>query len=157
MAIEGYFWSEDGGPPAPYVEGYILFPRLRVVNAVHFLIDTGNDGISLHPRDIYNLGIDYRSLSATSLAASIGIGGSTRYYREPAFLRFLDSTGEDRFCQLEVRICESTADPAMREIPSLLGRDFLNRCDVRLNPSLNLVSLEPVNVEGEFVAPANPF
>ena len=40
-------------------------------------------------------------------------------------------------------------------LPSLLGRDFLNLCDVRLNHSAGVVALEPVNVDdsGGIVSP----
>ena len=153
MALEGYFDSERTALPAPYVEGYIHFPRLGTVDTVHFLIDTGADFTSLHPDDVSRLGIDYRRLAGSSLISAIGIGGATGYYREPAWLLFKESTGADRICQLDVRICEMTDDPAMQDLPSLLGRDFLNLCDIRLNRSQNLVQLEPLNVAGEFILP----
>ena len=37
--------------------------------------------------------------------------------------------------------------------PSLLGRDFLNLCDVRLNHARSIVALDPLNVENGFILP----
>ncbi len=116
-------------------------------------IDTGCDRTCLHPRDIDELGLDYVAFEDRPLSYSGGVGGSTGYYQEPALLLFRDDSGQERMCQLTVGLHQKTNDPEMREIPSLLGRDFLNRCEVRLNASLNLVSLEPLNVEGEFIQP----
>ena len=153
MSIQGYFDPDDPSRPAPYVEGLIYFPGLGVGGKLHFLVDTGSDRTCLNGDDVRDLGIDYQALAARQISYSRGVGGSTGYYREPALLMFRDASGADRFCQLIVGICEETNDPFLRRIPSLLGRDFLNRCDVRLNSSLNLVSLEPWNVEGDFVVP----
>ena len=151
MAIEGYFELGDRVTPAPHVLAYIYFPRLGIVDEISFLIDTGADSTSLHPRDINNLGIDYSYLREDSLISSRGIGGSIEYYRERGVLRFKESAGEDRFCQLDIHICERTDEPAMQGLPSLLGRDFLNLCSVHLDNALNLVHLEPRTVSGGFI------
>ena len=119
-------------------------------------IDTGCDRTCLHPRDIDELGLDYVALEDRPLSYSGGVGGLTGYYQEPALLLFRDDSGQDRICQLTVGLHQKTNDPEAREIPYLLGRDFLNLCDLRLNPAQDLVRLDPLNVAGEFVAPANP-
>ena len=153
MAVEGFFHSGHGGTPAPYVQGHIDFPRLGATSKIYFLIDTGSDSTSLHLWDIGRLQIDYRRLRGSPLRYSRGVGGSIGYYLEPAWLMFIENTGERRFCELEVHICEMTYEPAMRGLPSLLGRDFLNRCSVHLDSSQNRVSLEPLNVAGDFIQP----
>ena len=153
MAIAGFFQAARGELAAPYVPAFIDFPRLGITDKILFLIDTGTDSTCLHPRDIGNLRIDYRRLAESSLRSSGGIGGNVGYYVEPAWLMFIENTGQMRFCELEVHICEMTDEPAMRGLPSLLGRDFLNRCSVHLDSSQNRVSLEPLNVAGDFIQP----
>ena len=153
MAIVGFYDPDIPVLPPPSVSGFIYFLRLGVGGVLTFVVDTGSDRTSLHCENVERLGVDYRDLAGRPLGSARGVGGSTGYYHEPALLLFHDSGGGDYFCRLEVAICEYTDDQEMREIPSLLGRDFLNRCDLRLNPSRNLVSLEPLNVAGEFVEP----
>ena len=53
-------------------------------------------------------------------------------------------------CHLDISIAREDS-LAPEGIPSLLGRDFLNLCDVRLNYHAGLVSLKPgnVNIYGE--------
>ena len=151
MPIQGYFDPHNPSWPAPYVEGLIYFPGLGVGGKLHFLVDTGSDSTCLNGDDVRDLGIDYQALAGRQFSYSRGIGGSTGYYREPALMLFRDASGADRFCQLIVGICEETDDPSLRRIPSLLGRDFLNLCDLRLNQAQDLVRLEPLNMAGEFI------
>lgn len=51
-------------------------------------------------------------------------------------------------CNLIIFLAESSES---NQVPSVLGRDFLNLCDVRLNHSRNLVNLDPLNVESGFI------
>ena len=154
MAIQGYFQSVGGELPAPYVEAGIYLLRSGAVGVVNFLIDTGADVTCLHPEDMRVMRIDRRLLTPGSLNYPRGIGGVAGYYREPALLLFPDRDRGDTFCQLAVNIYENPEDPAMERAPSLLGRDFLNRCDLRLNRSQTLARLEPVNVADTAILPA---
>lgn len=151
MAIEGFFRSNRGATPAPYVTAFIYFPRLDINHWVRFLIDTGADRTCLHFRDVNRLNIDQRRLRRNTLIPAQGIGGILTYYQEPAWLMFAENTGERIFCELDIRIPQYTAEPVMQGIPSLLGRDFLNRCAIHLDSALNLVQLEPRNVSGGFI------
>ena len=154
MAIQGYFRSRRGEAPAPYVDVGVYLLRSGAVAVVSFLIDTGADVTCLHPKDIRDMGIDYRLLTPGSLNYPRGIGGAAGYYREPALLLFPDRDRGDTFCQLPVNIYENPDDPAMERTSSLLGRDFLNRCDVRLNRAQSLARLEPVNLADAAILPA---
>ena len=154
MAIQGYFKSGRGELPAPYVDVGVYLLRSGAVEVVSFLIDTGADVTCLHPEDIRRMGIDRRLLTPGSLNYPRGIGGTAGYYREPALLLFPDRDRGDTFCQLAVIIYENPEDPAMERAPSLLGRDFLNRCDLRLNRSQTLARLEPVNLADTAILPA---
>lgn len=156
MPIEGRFHADEHGDLAPYVPGYIDFPRLGITDEIEFLIDTGSYSTALHPEDVDRLGIDYRRLNPASRSYSAGIGGRMGYYAEPAVVMFPDRDGTPRFCELTVHICEPTDHPGIREFPALLGRDFLNRCSLFLDSSQNLVQLEPKNIFEAFIQPAAP-
>ena len=79
------------------------------------------------------------------LQQSIGIGGTQRYYSVSGTLSFEIGPHSYIRCHLDVNIAKDDA-LAPEGVPSLLGRDFLNLCDVRLNYEAELVSLEPVNL-----------
>ena len=89
---------------------------------------------------------------AGRLQESIGIGGTQRYYSVPGTLSFEIAPDSYIRCHLDINIVRDDS-LAPDGIPSLLGRDFLNLCDVRLNYHDGLVSLEPVNLNeyGEIV------
>lgn len=152
MALVGFYRSVADEPPAPYLKAQVTLPNLGVAGEVDFLIDTGADVTFLHPEDVDNLGIDQGQLTPGALERAAGIGGGSDYYRETATLIFQDSAGGELSCELDVFINPQPA-PALLDAPSLLGRDFLNRCDVRLNRSQTLARLEPVNVADTAILP----
>lgn len=84
----------------------------------------------------------------------MGVGGTDRYYREPARLVFFEDAVGTVSCFLDIDIWSPDPKRFEQLIPPLLGRDFLNLCDVRLNYSQNLVSLDPLNIEsGSILSP----
>ena len=146
MVIYGRYNSERSGAPSPHVRALVSFTRLDIQGRVDFLIDSGANGVALNIDDAKTLGIPQDLLrQAGRLQESIGIGGTQRYYSVAGTLSF--PLGLDFFirCHLGINIAEDDSN-APEGIPSLLGRDFLNLCDVRLNYSTGLVTLEPVNV-----------
>ena len=153
MSIEGFFGPTRGSTPAPQIEAFVHFPRLNTASWVRFLIDNGSDSTCLHHRETRLLDIDYRRLPSNSLVSATGIGGTLPYYNEPAWLMFTESNGIPAFCQLDIKICEMTTDPAMQNLPSLSGRDFLNRGSVYLDSSLNVVRLDPRDISGGLIMP----
>ena len=132
----------------PFVRAYVMFPRLLIGDSIEFLIDTGAESTTLHTADIELIQVDYRRLRRNSLMTGSGIGGRIRYYREPAVVVFRESEGGSRAFTTELGISERTRDRYRQQLPSLLGRDFLNLCAVTLDHYLNLVALEPRNVSG---------
>lgn len=152
MALVGFYHREGDEPPAPYLKAQVTLPNLGVAGEVNFLIDTGADVTFLHPEDVAFLEIDYRQLNPAAREGTVGIGGRSDYYRETATLIFQDSAGGELSCELDVFI-NPRPDPALLDAPSLLGRDFLNRCDLRLNRSQTLARLEPVNLADTAILP----
>ena len=54
-------------------------------------------------------------------------------------------------CYIDIDICHQDARTSLQNIPSLLGRDFLNLCDVRLNHAAGVVALDPLNIDDGFI------
>ena len=68
---------------------------------------------------------------------------------------FRDEGGQAFQWMVDVDIWRPDFNRLAQLLPSLLGRDFLNLCDMRLNHSAGVVALEPVNVDdsGGIVSP----
>ena len=151
MVLQGYYKEGLTRVPGPFMMVYVSFTRLGVQGFVEFLVDSGANGVYIHRADVENMAISPALLRENSLRESYGLAGREKYYTESGLLSF----GEDYRLrhQLEVFIAreESSTPPG---VPSLLGRDFLNLCDIRLNYATNVVSLTPRNVNEHGEIPA---
>lgn len=65
----------------------------------------------------------------------------------------LENDGARRFVSLDVQIAQESDAVARRNLPSLLGRDFLNLCALTVDHFNDIVRLEPHNVIEGFVLP----
>lgn len=150
MTITGFYRS-SAMIDEPVFAAYVELPRLGSWGWVTFLIDTGADRTTLYPGQDNSVHVDYSILRTETLRTSTGIGGNDRYYSEPAMLFF--PGGEERAlsCLLNIDIWQPDSSRFDQILPSLLGRDFLNLCDVRLNHARNLVSIDPLNVDNGFI------
>ena len=114
----------------PIMRARLIIPRLGISGLVNFLVDTGASTTSLHPHAGRRLRIPFDELRDPHSA--IGIGGSQPYYREPALVILTDSGGECKFL-ITLSIARpqlptpSNPRPVVNLLPSLLGRDVLNR------------------------------
>lgn len=106
----------------PYVKVRLFLPRLGVVGPVDFLVDTGAVSTVLQSEDAEDIGCPFDQLVLP--AAFQGVGGSLTYYRESALVR-LGSDNDPVDFAVEISIAKpgSPTDG----LPSLLGRDVLNR------------------------------
>lgn len=154
--IEGYFKPPDyPGPPAPYVRAVIMLEGLNRPRPVDFLVDTGADSTCLHPRDVLALGVDPGILDFKRVRGSQGIGGSLDYIPHNAVLIFGQSNSHTLW-RCEIDICDIWSDLENEEddedeyeegadwLPSLLGRDFLNLCNIQMNASEEVFLLDPI-------------
>jgi len=107
---------------APYIEASVHFPRLGLRGYVSFLVDTGANGSVLMPADSKKLGVDFRALRNPT--TSQGIGGFAKGFEEDSVLAF---SGGRYVYGYDINIEVSSPTPDNRYLPSLLGRDVLNR------------------------------
>jgi hypothetical protein len=125
--LTGRFGDTSG---RPYIEGRLIFPALKISGDISFLIDTGADRSLLHPDDGIRLGIDYANL--TGNAESVGIGGICQNFVEPAWFVFSEPK---RFLYIHfVDLAISPPAPERMQLPSLLGRDILDKWRMIYNP-----------------------
>ena len=153
MAIEGSYNLVREGDYAPFIQAFVHLPRLGLREWITFLLDTGADGTCLHPRDVAQIGIGSSQMLGSASVTATGVGGSFSYHWEPSWLMFRESARGFVFCQIELAICEFTDDPDIGNLPSLLGRDFLNRCRISLDSEMNFVQLEPRNISDWLILP----
>ena len=119
--VVGYF-SFRG---RPFVRVLITIPRLGIQDEVDLLVDTGADGTCLNHRDVVNMGLFPEVLLESERTYATGVGGSSRYFREDARLKFLDAA-DDPPGEYDVSLQIADLSDAPTSIPSLLGRDILN-------------------------------
>ena len=81
--LRGRFGDSSG---RPYLEGRLVIPRLEMRRDVSFIVDTGADSTLLMPLDGQGMGVDYSRLEEST--TSVGIGGATENFLEPALLAF---------------------------------------------------------------------
>ena len=120
----------------------MYLPALRLSSQVEFLVDTGADSTSLLPYDVGRMGIDLRAVEGGYRNAD-GVGGKTRYKTTKAVLRFQDTAALSGSCEFEIDV-DLIAEEADDQLPSLLGRDILNRCRCTFDAASGSVVLEPL-------------
>lgn len=126
MKIPAFF--RVGPLEAAYVRTGLRIHELEIDRQIEFLIDTGATRTIISDRDALWLGIDYRKLRKTK--ASMGIGGTVDTYEIlGATLSFAAEGGKSFKWSPEkiFAIKHKKIDGKVKRIPSILGRDFLNR------------------------------
>jgi hypothetical protein len=118
--LRGRFGNTSG---RPYLEGRLIIPRLAITADISFLVDTGADRSLLMPLDSERLGIDTSELDGD--LESTGIGGAIHNFVERAVLVLSEPKVAIHLYYLD--LCISPPDPGIQDIPSLLGRDVLDR------------------------------
>ena len=136
--LVGLFGKTSG---RPYVEGRILIPRLRINTSIWLCVDTGSDTTTLMPRDGNNIGVDYSILSASG--QSMGISGAVDSYKERAILAFTDQGPIIHGYDIDLTIISPDPErPGINRLPSLLGRDILNRWTMHYAPTADNLTFE---------------
>ena len=126
--LEGRFGGNTG---RPYIDGrlYVL-GRQDSTSDISFLVDTGADGSMLMPADALRMDVDYGKLRPGSDA--VGISGTARTFVEDAVVVFSEPGRFLYAYVIQLRVAEP-AD-AIMDLPSLLGRDVLDRWRMTYDP-----------------------
>ena len=114
----------------PLFRARLVVPRLGVDRRIDFLVDTGANDTCLHPFDGIRIQFPFEELGTPSLFA--GVGGRYPYHQEIAFVVLSD---DDRNHAYDITLCIAMPElptptnprPVVNLLPSLLGRDVLNR------------------------------
>ena len=133
--IPGRFGDTSG---RPYVEGRLHFPRFDLTGDVSFLVDTGADASLVSPGDASRIGADFDRLEGR--AESVGLGGPVECFVEPAWIVFAGGDSEVYVYALDIEIAPPSPDALA--LPSLLGRDILDRWRMVYDPAYRLLEFE---------------
>ena len=132
--IAGRFGDTTG---RPYVSGRLLLPRVGLATNLSFLVDTGADFSTLMPGDGIKMKLDYPGLKNPTTVG--GMGGNAACYQEQAILLFHEP---DRKLMraYAITLMIPRLDPDLFRMPSLLGRDVLDRWHMSYDPSRGKLS-----------------
>jgi len=126
VKISGYF--KTGPLEGAYIVAHLLATKFGIDDDLEFIVDTGASKTIISDRDALWLGIDYGKLRKAK--PSLGIGGTVRTFAiDGAELIFRKDSGGSSAIGLESVFVmkHRKADEGIMRIPSILGRDFLNR------------------------------
>ena len=128
------------------MEGYVLLPRLGKKANVSFIFDTGADTSLLMPLDGQRMEIDYRAFEKEE--PSLGIGGVSENYIESAYVAFVGDEALYGY-EIELRLCKPSEE--LMTIPSLLGRDIIDRWRVTYDKSARELLAEVLSCDSQQV------
>lgn len=134
MRIKGS-WGEF---EAPYVIAFLISDELGIRKPIEFLIDTGASRTTILDNDAIRLEIDYSKLGRFE-EGTVGIGGAVDTYILPNVRLVFPTTDgvyEERLKEiflLKHIIEDKYVEERIKRIPSLLGRDFLNKYTLALD------------------------
>ena len=111
-------------------------------NGQHMRIIYGVDGTALP-----SLNLNYRKLSRASITGVQGIAGEQSFYQEEALIMFREEDSTTYLFPIGVHIPKK-ADfghdrELQRRLPSILGRDIINQCDLSINYQRGTMELIP--------------
>lgn len=145
--IQGYF--DPAGRPD--VRAYVVVPGLQPApEAIRLLLDTGADNTFIQPAGARILGINTQNLVPTG--TSRGIGGTTRYATAPAFIAFQEKPWpwrKTRLIYFQIELSVAVPDRGNRNLPSLLGRDVIDRCRMLYDKTERKLQLTPRLADGK--------
>ena len=136
----------EGVSRRPYLRGHLLIPRLHIDAVIWFCVDTGADNTTLMPGDGNNIGVDYSILNKSD--QSMGISGAIDSYKERAILAVTDQGSIIHGYDIGLTIIGPDPEkPGINRLPSLLGRDILNRWTMHYSPTTDSLTFEIVTAD----------
>lgn len=126
--LRGYFDRLTGLPSLP---GRLIVPGMNFFGDLRFLVDTGAETSLLAPGDGENFFGDYSRLGRRGM--SQGTAGTIDTFVERAHFAFTHVDGMSKFVyEVDIRILSPT--PGLAGLPSLIGRDILDRWRMVYDP-----------------------
>ncbi len=114
---------------AAYVVAVLECEALRISDTIEFLVDTGASRTTICDKDVIRLGIDFSKLEKLS-EGMLGIGGLVDTYAlkdvRLVFRREHRESHAESFDRIYV-LKHAVRDERIMRIPSILGRDMLNK------------------------------
>ena len=98
---------------------------------MEFLLDTGADTTSVNAPDASDLNIPLGRLGVPTAIG--GIGGRGYFSTEKALVAFENGADDSRFSVYEIDLY--IANSEVRSLPSLLGRNIINRWRIDYDPT----------------------
>ena len=125
------------------MEGRLILPRLDIRSNISFCVDTGADECLLMPIDGDRISIDYRQLAGD--VEMVGVGGISSNFIEPAVLAFSETRRNVYLYHLDLQI--AAPSPDIGDLPSLLGRNILNKWRMNYNPMGNRLTFTVLSAD----------
>ena len=113
------------------MEGRLIIPRFNIEADISFLVDTGADSSLIGPADGFEMGLDYTAFG--KITESVGTGGLAESYTEKASIAFTDPGKCMYVYHVDLEI--AVPSDAIEEMPSLLGREILDRWRMVYDPT----------------------
>jgi predicted aspartyl protease len=118
----------------PMIEAHVSIPSINAGGFVQFLIDTGADCTTITPADGRRLRVEYSRLTRED--HSMGYSGSTMDFVCDGTIVFAEIGVVEYEFDVELRLARPNPDtPELLMLPSLLGRDVLNRWKLTFDPA----------------------
>ena len=141
MRLNGYF--REGPLEAAYITVVLSLPSFKLRQKLDLLIDTGATKTTILDKDAISIGIPFHKLTK-SKHPLLGVGGmvETRIAND-ARLHFRGEDNIEHIEELEelLVVKHVSYDQNVMRIPSVLGRDILNRYRLIYDKSKNQVAI----------------
>ena len=126
----------------------IILPRLGVSGLVSFLLDTGADQTVLMPADALRLNLDHAQLRGS--VQSVGVGGPSQDFLETGVIVVTDGV----LHAYSINVIVSQPRQELMGVPSLIGRNIMNRWRVVFDYTSKTVTAEILSSDFQAPIPA---
>jgi len=136
--IRGRFGDTSG---QPYVEGRLLIKQLKICEFISFCIDTGSDETVLLPADSSKMPLDFSKFKKKTTSCTLN--GACELYSIPATLQFVET--DRRIFSYDITLKIATIDPILMELPSIVGRNIIDRWSINYCKSKNRLNIKVID------------
>lgn len=114
-----------------------------MMHKISFCVDTGADKSLLLPDDGMLMGLDYSRLTGDN--ETVGLGGISHNFVESALITFAEAGRYLYIYETELDIAAPV--PELMGVPSVLGRDILNRWRMNYNPTKGRLTFQVISAD----------